>query len=166
MSKIKLDDRIENAINAFFEAAPDRSDFAMTYNGNQGVLVSDDRTFGDTAGKWTGVMREILLFGPGTFFLYLVSIAAINIYPHIGLQTRGLFWIAAFSFMAFAGSGSIRKINNLAIPATVIVAAALVALLSPIFTGQSDLFSFSAIYVFPFVLIAAKLVQGWVSDRE
>ena len=76
--------------------------------------------------------------------------------------------IACPAFLTHAGCGNIKKIKNLAVPATVIIMAAAVAVISSLFPGkeQSDIYFWYSIYLFPNVLIAAKLMQGWVSDKK
>jgi len=167
MSRIKLDDRIENAMNAFFETEPDRSQFALTYTGDATALVADETTFTEKADKWTGILREVLLFGPGAFFLFYMTLTVIYLYPEAGITLR-LFLVLAAVFVTYAGSGSIRKLRNLAVPGTVIIMAAAVAVISSLFPAkeQANVYFWYSIYLFPNVLIAGKLVQGWVADKK
>lgn len=168
MSKIKLDDRIESAMNAFFETEPDRSQFALTYTGNDTALVADKATFAEKADKWIGILREIFMFGPGTFILFYMTLTVIFFYPTVGISFQGFMTFFFGLFLTYAGSGSIKNIKNLAVPATVIAMAVAVVLFSSLFVGKekSDLYFWYSIYLLPNVLIAAKLVQGWVSDKK
>lgn len=169
MSRIKLDDRIENAMNAFFETEPDRSQFAMNYTGHaDAALVADERTFTEKADKWTGILREVLLFGPGIFLLFYATLAVIFFYPTLGVTFQSVVMILVPAFLTYAGSGSIKKIKNLAIPATVIAMAAGVAFLASLFPTkeQPNMYFWYSIYLFPNALIAGKLVQSWVSDKK
>jgi hypothetical protein len=168
MSKIKLDDRVENAISAFFESQPDHSRFELTYTGSDAALIADDTTFSEKAGKWTGILREIFLFGPGAFFLFYMTLTVIDLYPEAGITFGEVFWVLASAFLIYAGTGSIQKPKNLAVPATVITMAVAVALISSLFPSkeQSNIYYGYSIYLFPNVLIAGKLMQGWVSDKK
>ena len=165
MGKIKLDDRIENAVNAFFEAEPDRWNFPLIYTGYEARMVADESTFFEKAEKWTGVLRELFMFGPGTFCLFYMTLMVIYFYPTIGISFQGLFMTVSAAFLTYAGSGSIKEKKNLAVPGTVIAMAAAVAFVSSLFPA-SDIYFWYSIYLFPIVLVAAKLVQGWVSGEK
>ncbi len=76
--------------------------------------------------------------------------------------------LAATAFITYAGAGDIRNTKNLAVPATVIVVAAAVAIIRsiiPVPEYLSPYFSY-ALYSFPIALIAAKLMQMWLSEKE
>ncbi|CAN5574035.1 hypothetical protein BH10ACI2_BH10ACI2_16190 [soil metagenome] len=168
MSKIKLDDRIENAMNAFFETEPDRSQFAMIYTGTDTASVADVATLGEKADKWSWILREIFLFGPGTFLLFYMTLTVAFFYPTVGISFQGFMTFFFGFFLTYAGSGSIRNIRHLAVPATVIAMAVGVVVFSLLFVGKerSDLYFWYSIYLLPNVLIAAKLVQIWVSKKK
>jgi hypothetical protein len=165
MNKTKLQERIDNAVSSFFESAPDRSHFELTYTGHEGALAAGG-TFSEKAGKWLGVLREILLFGPGTFSLFYLTLTIVFFYPTLGIGFYGFLMFMFAVFMTYAGSGSIYRPKNLAVPATVIATALGVVFISLFFAGNelADIYFGYSIYLFPFVLIAAKLVQRSVAD--
>lgn len=164
MNKIKIDDRIENAMNAFFETPPDRSHFELTYTGHGAALAADEPAFTEKADKWLRVLREVFMFGPGTFSLFYYTLTMVFNYPSVGPR---FYWYFLAIFLTYAGSGSIRNIKNLAVPATVIGLALAVVFLSALFLGRelASFYFWDSIYLFPAILIAAKLVQGWVADK-
>lgn len=165
MNKIKLDDRIENAMNALFEAEADRSQFALTYTRGDAAIALDEATFAEKAGKWIGILREIFMFGPGTFYVFYSTLKMLYFYPTVGLNYYG-FVLAVF-FM-YAGLGSLKEFRNLIVPAVVIVMAFAVAFISNLLPGKDvgDLYFTYSIYLLPNVLIAAKLIHYWVSDKK
>lgn len=168
MSKIKLDERIEDAMNAFFETEPDHGSLATRSGVCNELTVSAEPAFSEKFGKWSNILRELFLFGPGTFFLYFVTLALIFFYPSQGFPISGVTMLAATAFITYAGAGDIRNTKNLAVPATVIVVAAAVAIIRSIFPVPeylSPYFSY-ALYSFPIALIAAKLMQMWLSEKE
>lgn len=168
MNKIKLDDRIENAMNAFFQTEPAQGSLAMKYGVHDDLVIPVQPAFSEKAGKWSGRLRELLLFGPGTLFLYFITLAMIFFYTEFGIPFYGLFMLANAAFITYAGAGDIRNTKNLAVPATVIAGAALVSVIRSIFPVPEYLTPYVswAIYSFPFVLIAAKLVQMWVAEKK
>src|SRR5688500_14666334 len=166
MNRIKIDERIESGLNAFFETAPDWSHFELTYTGHESALVADKTTFSEKADKWSGMLREIFMFGPGTFSLFYLTLTIIFFYPSVGLGFQGLLMYFFAVFLTYAGSGSIKNLKNLAVPGTVIVMALAVVFFSALFPGNVlDLYFWDSIYLFPVVLIAAKLVQAWVAHK-
>ena len=168
MSKTKLDDRLENALNAFFENEPEPNRFELAYSGQPAALVSTEPTFTEKADKWSGIARELLMFGPGTLALYYVTLATAFFFPMIGMSFQGLFLLLSAGFLTYAGSGSLKNIRNLFVPVSVAVIALAVVSLSLLFFGRQDagVYFWYSIYLFPLVLIMAKIVQGWVAEND
>ena len=168
MSKVKLDDRIENAMNAFFETDPAHGSLTMKYGVPDELVIPVQQPFSEKASRWSGLLRELLLFGPGSLFLYFITLAMIFFYAEFGIPFYGLFMLATAAFMTYAGLGDIRNTKNLAVPATVIAVASAVAAIRSVFPVPeylSPYFSW-AIYSFPVALIAAKLMQMWLAEKE
>ena len=86
-------------------------------------------------------------------------------YPTVGVNYYGFLFAI---FLTYAGSGSMKNIKNLAVPATVIALAVAIVSISKLFPGKeiADPYFWYSIYLFPNVLIAAKLVQGLVADKK
>ena len=168
MNNTKLHDRLENALNAFFENEPEPNRFELAYTGQSTALVSTGPTFTEKADKWSGIARQLLMFGPGTFALYYMTLAMAFFLPTIGLSFQGLFMLLSAVFLTYAGSGSLKKIKNLFVPASIVVMALAVVSFSLLFFGRQDagVYFWYSIYLFPLVLIAAKLVQSWLAGKE
>jgi len=168
MNKTKLDDRIENAVNAFFETPTDPDRFALTYTGHNSALMADEISFTEKADKWLGILREVSMFGPGTFMLFYFTLAIAFFYPTLGFSYQGYVMCFFAVFLTYAGCGSIAKIKNLLVPATVIMLGLAFAFFSPLLLGRelADLYFWDSIYLFPFVLIVAKLVQSFLSNKN
>jgi len=169
MKKIKLDERIENAMNAFFETPADPGNLAMTYSGHAPTMVANQATFSESADKWSRILREIFLFGPGVLFLFCGTLTSAFFYGSEGLAF-GYRWVLTyllFVFLTFAGSGSIKNYKNLAVPATVITMSLMIVLIPQLILGKelADQYFWQSMYLFPVVLVAAKLVQSWLSDK-
>jgi hypothetical protein len=164
MNKIKIDERLENAVNAFFEAGPDTSRFELTYSGQSAALASDAPAVTEKVDKWLRILRELFMLGPGTFALFFYTLTMVFHYP--GVAPRP-YWYALAVFLTYAGSGSLRNVKNLAVPGVVILLAVAVALLSTYFLGKevAGFYFWDSIYLLPAVLIAAKLVQAWAADK-
>lgn len=168
MKKTKLDERLENAMNAFFETPPDHSCFAMTYTGETALDVNEP-SFSEKADKYSGILRELFLFGPGTLFLFCGTTISVFFYGAVG-RSVGFDWIMTYLlciFLTYAGSGSIKNFKNLAVPATVIAMSLAIAIIPSLIFGPelADRYFWHSMYLFPAVLIAAKLVQSWLSEK-
>ncbi len=164
MKKVKFDERLENALNAFFENGQDTSRFEMTYTGGETSIVADRPAFTEKADKWLGILREIVMFGPGTFHLFFSTLYVVFNYPTVTVNFYG--YLLAI-FLTYAGLGSIKNLRNLAVPAAIIAMALAFVPLSTLILGSELAGShfWDSIYLFPFVLITAKFVQWLVSDK-
>lgn len=167
MNKTKLDDRIENAVNAFFETPTDTSKFAMTYTGHDPALVADEKSFGEKADKWQWLIREVFLFGPGSILVFYITLIMILFYQTLGFPAYAILLYLFAAFFAYAGSGSLGKVKNLAVPAAVTVLAFAFAFISPLFLDRElgHIYMWDSIFLFPIVLIVAKLVQSFLADK-
>ncbi len=168
MNKTKLDDRIENAVNAFFETPPDTSKFAMTYTCHDSALVADEISLGERADRWQFLIREVLLFGPGSILVFYITLILIYVYQTLAFAPYGFLMYLFAAFMAYAGSGSITKVKNLAVPASVTVLAFAFAFISPLFLDREldHIYMWDSIFLFPLVLVVAKLVQSFVAVKN
>lgn len=164
MNRINIDERIENAMNAFFKTEPDRSHFELIYTGGKTALLADETTFTEKADKWIAIWRELFMFGPGTFTLFYMTLTPVFYYPGVGPRFYAYFLAI---FLTYAGSGSIKNLKNLAVPGTVIVLAIAAVSISTLLLGRemADRHFWDSIYLLPAVLIVAKLVQEWVSGK-
>ena len=167
MSKVKLDERIENAVNAFFDAGTDKEDFAVALSGERALATAESEPPAAKAERWTLAARDILLFGPGSFLLYYATLATIFFYPEFGLSFPGLFLALSGVFLCYAGAGKLTNTRNVVVPATVMAVAVLVAMLAAFFPpdSRSDIYFWYSIFAFPIALIVSKILQSWVKGR-
>lgn len=89
-------------------------------------------------------------------------------YQTHGSASYGILMYLFAAFMAYAGSGCITKVKNLAVPAAVTVLAFAFAFISPLFLDRElgHTYIWDSIFLFPLVLIIAKLTQSWVADKK
>ncbi|HLA96641.1 MAG TPA: hypothetical protein VK612_13035 [Pyrinomonadaceae bacterium] len=162
MNKVKLDERFENALNAFFDIESDYGETAVARSRQNDLILAQDETFGEKADKISSIVREVVLFGPGTFLLYYMTLSLAFFYPTLGITLEGLFMFLSGIFMVYAGSGSLNKTKNLAVPSSIVGLAAIIALFASLFTPtlQPDLYFWYSIYLFPVALIVARLVRN------
>jgi hypothetical protein len=168
MKKVKIDQRIENAFNAFFETENDKTLTALTYGGET-ALVQDVsiETFTQKADKWFGIFKKVFLFLPGTFLLFFATLSSVFFYDIFGVNLWMLFWLASGSFMIWAGLGDLKNKKHLLMPLSVFsITLVLAILLSflPESLQPSGFFEYS-IYLFPLALIAPILVKNYLKEE-
>ena len=168
MKKVKIEDRLENAVNAFFETDADKNAHALAYAGGRAILCNEEQTpFTEKARFWTNIARQAFLFLPGAFLVYYATLSSIIFYPELGFTPLMLFHFAAGGFFCQIGLGSLRKTENLLIPFSIIIFAAVLGFASfalPTETQMAFCFKYS-IYFFPAVLIGSKLLQNQIDDK-
>lgn len=105
------------------------------------------------------------MFGPGTFALFYSSLTLAFNTPGVGPKVSTYLFAI---FLTYAGSGSLNNYKNLAVPASVIALAFATVFIatSPLGRDLADMYFWDSIYLLPFVLVVAKLVQSWVADKK
>ncbi len=168
MKKVKIDQRIENAFNAFFETENDKTLTALSYGGKTALVQNVSiETFTQKADNWLGIFKKAFLFLPGTFVLFFATLSSVFFYDIFGVNLWMLFWLASGSFMVWAGLGDLKNKKHLLMPLSVFsmtfVFAILLSLL-PESVQPSGFFEYS-IYLFPLVLIAPILVKNILKEE-
>lgn len=166
MRNPSLNTRLENALNAFFQTECDPDPLELKYAGPLALRSETRLAFTEKADRWSSLLRSLFLFGPGSFFLFFVTLSLIEFYPKLGLNTTGIFLMLGAAFFAFAGTGSITNIKNLAVPASVIALALIYSLVAGSFLGfgANDLLWY-AIYLLPVVFVTGKFAQTWATKE-
>jgi hypothetical protein len=130
MKKVKIEERLENAFNAFFETGGDKSENALVYANGTAFLRNEEGTATSEKSEfWVNLARQLLWFLPGAFLLYFATLSSVFFFPYQGLTLQMLFWFFAGGFLCLAGLGSLKKVKNLFIPLAIVVFTAAVAAL-------------------------------------
>jgi hypothetical protein len=163
MKKVKTDQRIENAFNAFFETDNDKTLTALTYSGETALRQDVPiETFTQKADKWFGIFKKAFLFLPGTFLLFEATLTSVYFYNNFGMNLWFLFWFASGGFMVWAGLGDLKNKKHLLMPLSIISITLVFSILLS-FLPQSlqpaGFFEYS-IYLFPLALITPILVKS------
>lgn len=159
MGRVKLEERFERAVNAFFEAKHERD--ALVHFTDSPLEKTEQATFTEKADLWITALRQILLFVPGAFLLYFTTLSLIFFYPEFGVTPTGIFLFLSGAFLTYASSGTLGKIRNLIVPASITATAVLFAVAVSFFPTplQPDLYFWYSIYLFPVALIISKILQ-------
>ena len=168
MKKVKIDQRIENAFNVFFDTENDKSLTALTYGGEPALMQDVSiETFTQKADNWLGICKKVFLFLPGTFVLFFATLSSVFFYDIFGINSWMLFWLAAGSFMIWAGLGDLKNKKHLLMPLSVFSITLVLAILLSVLPEslQSSGFFEYSIYLFPLVLTAPILVKNILKDE-
>ena len=188
MRKIRTVIKSEKCNDSFFESKnPSENQNLGLVNSSEMLKTEGVETFTEKPNPFLNLIKQVFLFLPGTFLLYLIGfigtiILVDSFFVQEPLEIFGirsvplqilLFGIIALFgiFMTWFGLGDIKNKKHFAIPTSILVTGGILALISKIlgdvfgFTGLFEAMNYYFIYLFPLVLIVPVLVKGWV-DRK
>ncbi|MCA1625794.1 MAG: hypothetical protein LC768_05565 [Acidobacteria bacterium] len=187
MRKVKLDTKPEKSAQAFFDNEISDKNEALSFAGSTNILkLEKGKGFIDEHKSLINLLKQVFIFLPGTFLLFFMSFGAAIILMEIIVYRRALetlpddfpFQFALIglivflgTFMTWFGLGDIKNRKHLAIPASLIVAGAIIGAVVKATANISDLadrmlddFSY-LIYLLPLALIIPILAKSIV-DRK
>lgn len=166
MGKVKIKERIKNARRAFFD--DESFDEPRARNSANKSVFLPNENFLNFAGRnlvWATILKQVLLFFPGTFLVFGTSLAlSLNYFIRQPQNFSKIFFLIVGSLMMIGGIGDLKNPKHLVIPFSAIAVCALLFMISFGAGGQSFLMN-GAIYFFPIMLIAPFLAKGLV-DRK
>lgn len=175
MKKVKIKERFENAVEAFFNDENLGENNSLDFSSRMDFQHEESAaSFKGKAGSYLKILRQVFLFFPGAFILFYLSLGltvlTVNPPPGVTLEfpVRFLLFFSASFLMILLGLGDLRKPKHLAIPLSVILAGVSCALIS-IISGLSGILLRNdkyAIYLFPVALIVPFLAKGWVDKTS
>lgn len=174
MKEVRLKDRIEKAVEAFFDDERFDNDSSGLTN-YETILPTEKRPlFSESTKTVFNVFRQLFLFLPGTLILYFLSIVLtgfIILRPFTG--RRGLFpallIFLATALMTVFGLGDWRNPKHYFIPLSIISIGVVLGIIGSILFGDFGFGYFLRTYVpyfIPFAFIAPVLVKGWVDKTN
>lgn len=181
MKKIKIKQRIENSVNAFFADTSLNENNSMDLAGGAEIWRSEPAAvFFEKSDRFVNILRQVFLFFPGTFVLFIISFGSSLILVtnrfNVTIPSNSLVWAIFLSstafFMTWLGIGDARKPKHFVVPfsiiATGVVIGATSAILSTGFYGFQKLVWSNAypLYFFPLALIVPFLAKGLVDRKD
>ncbi len=167
MKKTKIEQRIKNAANAFFDN--DRENFgeeSLSFANNSALLKQETaERFGEKGDVLIKILRRTFIFLPGVFYLFFATIA---IFTFELVQNNPLGLLAAFiigSFMTIFGIGNLKNPKHLAIPLSIIAVSVTTFSLFAMFDKSKYVFEYG-IYFFPAALIAPFLAKSLADKTD
>jgi hypothetical protein len=189
MNKVATDTRKEKFNDLFYETEnfSENQDLGFV-NSSKMLLNEETAALTEKSNTFLNIIKQILLFLPGTFLLYLIgfigTIILIDTFSvkepleifglhSVPLQMLLFGIIALFgTFMTWFGLGDIKNKKHFAIPTSILATGGILAVISKILGdvfGFSELFeamNYYFIYLFPLVLIVPILVKSWLDTDD
>lgn len=185
MKKTKVETESERYFNDFFDNKNlDGNNDLSLVNNAELSKIEDNESSNTKTNLLIKLLKQVFLFLPGTFLLYVFGFVGAIITMDIFIIQRETLPPDAFfqiillsiigllgSFMTWFGLGDIKNKKHLSIPASIIISSATLAV---IFKAIEKFFGISKLleeaehfyfYLLPLILIIPILVKSWV-DKE
>jgi hypothetical protein len=162
MKKTKLEERFQNAVNAFFADENLTEQNALAVIENQEIAqISPTENLAQMADKYFTFFKRTFAFLPGVLFLHL-SMPAVFLF---GINIWALFWIGSGIFMVWAGLGDVKDKKHIFLPLSVMLVGSIFALpfcfLPPSFSN----YLYFYIGILPLLFIAPILTKSWLDEK-
>ena len=173
MKKTKIEQRIENAVNAFFDNES-LNENKLSFVNNSALLKEKSSTsFTEKADAFVKILKQVFLFFPGTFVLFNLSLifTIFTFNPSIGAlfhPERLALALLVSAFMTMFGLGDIKKVKHLIIPVSIMLFAFISGFFIAFSASAFKVLDNYAAYLFPLALIVPFLAKGWIdkTDKE
>lgn len=188
MKQVKLKERLENTVEAFFDSREIDGALAMNV-GNKSSLIGDETQSNsyEKGESLIRVLKQAFFFFPGTFILFFISMGTMldviyfRSHPEIVLNRSTvmnfqifLIYLTGFVaiFMTWFGLGDLKNRKHIAIPASIIASGATIGgvigvTVEVIKFSEQILRDFGfAILFFPIGLIVPFIAKSWVDTQE
>jgi hypothetical protein len=190
MRKAKVADKSAKSFDSFFETEMPDENNALSFpnNSNPLTLESAENSTAKT-NPFPNLLKQILLFLPGTFLLYFVAFVIATILINIVLfspppEPVQIFGITSAplqiillgaigllgTFMTWFGLGELKNKKHLSIPASIILTGTFIAVvfkaIEGVFGGGFiEEFDKYFVYLLPLILIVPVLTKSWVDKK-
>ncbi len=162
MKKTKLKQRINNAVNAFFENDHEQFEENSLSFANDSALLKQETAahFFEKGDVFVKILKQTFLFLPGALYLFFGTISILE-FELVWTQPLAILTVFLIgSFMTIFGIGNIKNPNHLLIPLSIVAVAAFAFSLFSTVGNITYIFEYG-IYFFPIALIASVLAKNW-----
>lgn len=190
MRKAKVEDKSAKSFDSFFETEMPVENNALSFANNSNLATLESaENLTTKANPILNLLKQILLFLPGTFLLYFVGFVSATILMNIVIfsppsepvQILGItsapFQIILLgiigllgTFMTWFGLGNLKNKKHLSIPASIILTGTFIAIAFKVIEGVFgggfiEEFDKYFIYLLPLILMVPVLTKSWI-DKE
>lgn len=166
MKKTKIEQRINNAINAFFTNEPENIVENSLSFANDSALLKQETAeqFNKKGDLLVKILKRSFLFFPGVLYLFFGTFS---------ILTFDFFWnpfsiLAIFligSFLTIFGIGNLKNPKHLVIPVSIVAVAIMTFAIFSTIGGLKFVFQYG-IYFFPLALMIPLLAKSLVDKTS
>lgn len=165
MKKATIKQRIDNAVNAFFETEPEHlGEESLSFASDSALLKQENEVSqldqkGDALVK---ILKQTFLFLPGAMYLFFFVFLILT-FDFLRNPLTILAVLLIGSFLTIFGLGSLKNPKHLVIPLSILTVGAITFGLFSLFGNAKFVFEYG-IYFFPLALVVSVLAKNW-TDR-
>lgn len=166
MKKTKIEQRINNAINAFFANEQENlGENSLTLANDSAILKQEAAAKLNEKGDFlVKILKQVFLFFPGTLYLFFGTFSILA----FDFLWNPFTIIAVFligSFLTIFGIGNLKNPKHLVIPLYIVAVAILAFLFFSTIGGLKSVFEYG-IYFFPLALVVPILAKNLVDKTN
>ena len=166
MKKTKIQQRVKNAVNAFFDN--EREDFGengLSFAADSALLKQETAARFDEKGDvLVKILKRAFVFLPGALYLFFGTMSVFSFeFLWNPFTVLAVFLIG--SFMTIFGIGSLKNPKHLAIPLSIVAIGMLAFGIFSTLGNLRYVFDYG-IYFFPLALIASFLAKSLVDKTD
>lgn len=170
MNKVKLKERLENAVEAFFDNENLEENSQLELYKTSAILTNESFEPSTISNDVLNIklLKQLFLFLPSAFILFLGSggltwrllLPASEGLERFSLFNLGFLLLAAI--LTILGLGNLRNIKHLSIPLSIVALGVILGILNSFFDGVGSFIP----YLFPVAFIVPVLVKNWLDSEE
>ena len=122
MERTKIEQRIKNAVNAFFKSDAHENTENSLFFPNDSTLLTQERTarFNEKADVFVKILKRTFIYFPGVFYLFFGTLEVLFFdFFRSPLTILAMFLIG--SFMTIFGIGNVTNPKHLMIPLSIVL---------------------------------------------
>jgi hypothetical protein len=166
MKKTKIGQRINNAVNAFFDDEPETfGENGLTCAPDSALLRSETSAqFNEKGDRLVKMLKRAFLFLPGALYLFFGTLSILT-FDFLWNPLTVLVVFLIGGFLTVFGLGNLKNPKHLAIPLSIVAVGIMTFALFSAVGNLRYVFEYG-IYFFPLALIAPFLAKKLVDDRK
>jgi len=166
MKKTKIKQRIDNAVNAFFDH--DQENFgenSLTFASDSALLKPEPaEQFNEKGDRLVKTLKRVFLFLPGALYLFFGTLSILS-FEFLWNPLTFLVVFLIGSFLTIFGIGNLKNPKHLVIPLSIVAVGIITFWLFSTLGNLKFVFEYG-IYFFPLALIAPVLAKSLVDDKK
>ena len=166
MKETKIEQRIKNAVNAFFENEQENfGENSLSFAGDSALIKQETaERLNEKGDVLVKILKRTFLFFPGALYLFFGTFTILEFeFLQNPFSVMIVFLIG--SFMTMFGIGSLKSPKYLLIPVSIVAVAIAAFSLFSTFGNAKSVFEYG-IYFFPVALIVSFLAKNLADKKD